>query len=157
MSTSDAQLRATAKYDRENYQHISFKTRKGSRDRIKEAAEASGQSVNGFIKEAVSNAIMNAIGKPLEPSDDEFAKDILIRILKDELAIFYALHPKGAYREIEANLTAVIENEPALSEEFTKILSSGLSMKDKRKAIQKLEREKIEELRDVILDLSYNY
>ena len=71
MSTSDSQLKAIAKYDKENYQHISFKARIGSRDRIKEAAEATGQSVNGFIKNAISNAVMEAIGKPLEITEVE--------------------------------------------------------------------------------------
>ena len=96
MSTSDSQLKAIAKYDKENYQHISFKARIGSRDRIKEAAEATGQSVNGFIKNAISNAVMEAIGKPLEITEVENkyelkrkpAKTIAIVSEKDILPIF---------------------------------------------------------------------
>jgi len=75
MPASEAQLKAIAKYDKENYQHISFKVRIGSRDRIKEAAEATNQSVNGFIKNAISDAMIKAINKPLEPTDNLLTKN----------------------------------------------------------------------------------
>ena len=41
------------KYNKENYERISVVVPKGSRERIKEAAAADGQSVNRYILEAV--------------------------------------------------------------------------------------------------------
>ena len=99
--------------------------------------------------------MMEAIGKPLEPTDDDFAKIMMLRILANALNTTLFLESKKTYKEIETNLTNVIENEPSLREDFAKIISSDLSPKDKRKAIRKLEREKFEEIRDVIIDLLY--
>jgi len=66
MALSDAQKRANAKHDNENFETITFKARKGSKARISEAAEATEKSVNGFIRSAVSNAVEFAINKPME-------------------------------------------------------------------------------------------
>ena len=60
---------AQDKYDRENIETISFKTRKGSRLRLKEAAELSGQSLNGFIRGALNKAVQDVTGSPMEITD----------------------------------------------------------------------------------------
>ena len=115
MATSDSQLKAIAKYDKENYQHISFKARIGSRDRIKEAAEATGQSVNGFIKTAISNAVMESIGKPLESTEVEY---------KDEL------------KRNPGKTTAIVSENDMLP-----LLDPSLSNKDRRQALNTLKRK----------------
>jgi len=153
MPVSDAQLKAIAKYDKENYQHISFKVRIGARDRIKEAAEATNQSINGFIKNAISKAMMEAINKPLEPTDDEAATIILLRILSEELD---KLTPweigRSDIKKIRSHLIDVYETVPVHSEPFVSILSSDLSSKDKKKALRKLEDKKHKELKDTLID-----
>ena len=63
---SDAQRKANDKHDKENFQYITFKARKGSKARIVEAATATGQSTNGFIRSAVNRAVQEATGKPME-------------------------------------------------------------------------------------------
>lgn len=67
MALSDARKKANAKHDKENFQYITFKARKGSRERIVEAATTTNQSTNGFIRAAVSKAVEDAINKPMEP------------------------------------------------------------------------------------------
>lgn len=63
---SEARKRANAKHDKENFQYITFKARKGAKDRIVEAAEATNQSTNGFIRSALNDAVQRITGKPLE-------------------------------------------------------------------------------------------
>jgi len=69
---SDARKRANAKYDKEHFEYVTFKARKGSRARIKKAAEKAGDSTNLFIRKAVNKAVIDAIGKPME--DDTTVK-----------------------------------------------------------------------------------
>jgi len=66
---SDAQRKASDKHDKENFQYITFKARKGAKERIVEAATTTGQSTNGFIRSAVSKAVQEATGKPMEDTD----------------------------------------------------------------------------------------
>ena len=63
---SDAQKKANAKHDKENFQYITFKARKGSKERLKNAATATGQSTNGFIRLSLNKAVQEAIGQPME-------------------------------------------------------------------------------------------
>lgn len=151
MPASEAQLKAIAKYDKENNQHISFKARIGSRDRIKEAAEATGQSVNSFIKAAISKAMMEAINKPLEPTDDEVAKAILLNIILEEINSML-WNDLGERKRIEAKLRDLVENEPTLYEKFINPDLSDTSPKAKKKALRKLEAKERKEIRDLIID-----
>jgi uncharacterized protein (DUF1778 family) len=60
---------AQDKYDKANVETISFKTRKGSRTRLKNAAEATGQSTNGFIRSTLNKAVQEITGSPMEASE----------------------------------------------------------------------------------------
>jgi len=71
MPVSEAKKKSNTKHDKENFQYISFKARKGSRDNIVKAAAATNQSVNGFIRTALSKAVEEAIGEPMEPVRNE--------------------------------------------------------------------------------------
>lgn len=62
---------AQDRYDKENIETISFKARKGSRKRIVEAATATGQSTNGFIRSTLNKAVQEATGAPMEDSAKE--------------------------------------------------------------------------------------
>ena len=63
MAKTEAQMRATNKYDANNYDRISLRIRKDgdqngvSRDSIQKAADASGMSLNAFILQAIAEAI----------------------------------------------------------------------------------------------------
>jgi uncharacterized protein (DUF1778 family) len=57
---------AQDKYDKENIETVSFKTKKGSRARLKQAAEATGQSTNGFIRANLNKSVKDVIGVPME-------------------------------------------------------------------------------------------
>lgn len=50
---SKAQQKAVHKYVKNNYDRIDLTLPKGYKDNIKAAAEAAGESVNGYIKTAV--------------------------------------------------------------------------------------------------------
>lgn len=67
MPVSEAQRRSNAKHDKENWQYITFKARIGSKENIDKAAEAAGLSINGFIRAAVSKAVEDTLGVPMEP------------------------------------------------------------------------------------------
>lgn len=54
MAVSEAQKRATAKYEAKTYDQVKFKVYKGQRETIKAFAEAHGYSMNSFILEAVT-------------------------------------------------------------------------------------------------------
>ena len=66
---------AQDKYDKENIETISFKTRKGSRNRIIKAASLSGQSINGFIRSTINEAIIKITGEPMEDSVNKTKSD----------------------------------------------------------------------------------
>jgi len=66
MPISDAKKKANAKHDKENFQYITFKARKGAKERIVEAATATGQSTNGFIRATLNRAVQEATGNPME-------------------------------------------------------------------------------------------
>lgn len=53
MPASKAQQKAVNKYMKENYDEIKVRVDKGRKDEIKAHAAAHGQSVNGFINEAI--------------------------------------------------------------------------------------------------------
>lgn len=57
MAVSKAQQRATAKYVKENYDRIEVKPIKGSKDRWKAAADASGKSLQQFIIDTMEAAL----------------------------------------------------------------------------------------------------
>jgi predicted HicB family RNase H-like nuclease len=57
---------AQDKYDKANVETVSFKTKKGARSRLKEAAAATNQSTNGFIRAALNKAVQDILGFPME-------------------------------------------------------------------------------------------
>jgi len=57
MTVSEAQKRATTKWEAKTYDRILLRMPKGKRDRIKAAADAEGKSVNGFIMDLIDRAI----------------------------------------------------------------------------------------------------
>jgi len=60
---------AQDEYDRANVETISFKSKKGARIRLKQAASATGQSVNGFIRGALNKAVLGVTGAPMEHNE----------------------------------------------------------------------------------------
>lgn len=54
---SDAQRKAVAKYNAENYEQIQIRVPKGEKDKIKAFAESKGESVNGFVYRAILEAM----------------------------------------------------------------------------------------------------
>ena len=154
MSVSEAQKRSNAKHDKINWQYITFKSRVGSKDRIVEAAAASGLSINGFIRDAISKAVMKATGKTLEPTYEETAKAILLRIV-DEVSSAIPIMPpsnKNERNKIESNFKSAIESNPSLYEDFLRVLTSELPPKSKSKKIREIENKKRKEIWNVILD-----
>ena len=57
MPVSEAQKKATAKYEQQNYDKILLRLEKGKKDRIKNHAESKGESLNGFINTAIDEKI----------------------------------------------------------------------------------------------------
>lgn len=57
MPVSEAQKRATAKYEQQNYDKVLLRLEKGRREIIKAHAEARGESINGFVSRAIDEAI----------------------------------------------------------------------------------------------------
>lgn len=57
MSVSEAQKKASAKYNLKAYDRIELKVKKGEKDSIKAHAEQQGESLNAFINRAIAEAI----------------------------------------------------------------------------------------------------
>lgn len=53
MTTSAAQKRASAKYRKNNYHRVPLDLQHDDYEKLKAAAGAAGESINGFIKKAV--------------------------------------------------------------------------------------------------------
>lgn len=66
MPVSEAQKKATAKYEQQNYDKVLLRLEKGRKDEIKTAAEKQGQSLNGFIVSAIDEKIERITPTPNE-------------------------------------------------------------------------------------------
>jgi predicted HicB family RNase H-like nuclease len=73
---SEKQKEYRDKYDKENFQYITFKAKKGAKERIVEAATAIGQSTNGFIRSSLNEAVERATGRPMEDASPHRVEDI---------------------------------------------------------------------------------
>lgn len=62
--TSKAQQKAVYKYIKNNYDRVNLTLYKGYKDKIKVHAERQGETLNGFINRAISEA-MEREGEPL--------------------------------------------------------------------------------------------
>lgn len=66
MATTKAGQKAVNKYVKNNYDKILFTVSKGKREVLKGFADAQGESVNSYIKKAVSARIKNETGKDID-------------------------------------------------------------------------------------------
>ena len=57
MSVTDAQKRATAKFEHKRYDKILLRLEKGDKEKIRAFAAERGESVNGFIRRAIEEAM----------------------------------------------------------------------------------------------------
>ena len=57
MPVSQAQKKATAKYEQQNYDKILLRLEKGKKEKIKSHAENNGESINGFIKRSIDETM----------------------------------------------------------------------------------------------------
>lgn len=57
MPVSQAQKKATAKYEQQNYDKVLLRLEKGKKDKIKLHAENRGESLNGFVNRAIDEAM----------------------------------------------------------------------------------------------------
>ncbi|MDR2532641.1 MAG: Arc family DNA-binding protein [Oscillospiraceae bacterium] len=57
MPYSEAQKRASMKYNEKAYDRIALRVFKGDKDKIKAFAESNGESLNGFINRIIYEAI----------------------------------------------------------------------------------------------------
>lgn len=65
MPMSDAQYRATKKYNAKSYDRIEISVYKGEKQKIKEYAEKKGLSVNAYITELIRNDMQPKTKKEL--------------------------------------------------------------------------------------------
>ena len=63
MATTEAQRRATMKYKEKAYRRIPLDVRKEYYEEIAKAAEAAGESVNGYIKKAIEERMQREAGQ----------------------------------------------------------------------------------------------
>lgn len=71
MPVSDKKKESNARSDNKHWEYITLKARKGSRERIVQAAQATGESINGFIRAALETAVQDATGQRMEPERPE--------------------------------------------------------------------------------------
>ena len=58
MAVSEAQKKATAKYEQQNYDKVLLRLlEKGKKDKIKAHADSKGESLNGFINRAIDETM----------------------------------------------------------------------------------------------------
>lgn len=57
MPVSQAQKKATAKYEQQKYDKVLLRLEKGKKDKIKSHAESNGESINGFVKRAIDETM----------------------------------------------------------------------------------------------------
>ncbi|MBQ8075502.1 MAG: hypothetical protein IJ237_05905 [Oscillospiraceae bacterium] len=57
MTVRESQMRATAKYNLENYDRVELRLPKGKKEIVKGHAEKQGESLNAFINRAIDTTI----------------------------------------------------------------------------------------------------
>ncbi|MBD5082894.1 MAG: hypothetical protein HDT34_01795 [Clostridiales bacterium] len=57
MAYSEAQKRASLKYNAKAYDRIELKVPKGKKAKIKAFADSKGESINGFVNKAIDKAM----------------------------------------------------------------------------------------------------
>lgn len=64
MAVSEAQKKATAKYEQQNYDKVLLRLlEKGKKDKIKAHADSKGESLNGFINRAIDETMVRDANK----------------------------------------------------------------------------------------------
>lgn len=61
MALSDAQYRATKKYNAKAYDRIEISVHKGDKDKIKKYAESKGKSITAYIYDLIKNDMKESI------------------------------------------------------------------------------------------------
>lgn len=69
MAQTEAQLKASKKYQQEKLEEIKFRVPKGNKARILAHAQAKGESTNAFIYRAVNEAIARDQAASSQDSD----------------------------------------------------------------------------------------
>ena len=62
VAVSEAHIRATRKYEAAHYDAIRFDVPKGDKERIQAAAQAAGQSLAAYIREAIARRMTDDKG-----------------------------------------------------------------------------------------------
>ena len=57
MPKTEAQIRATRKYDAKAYDRIELKVTKGKKDELKAHAASQGETLNGFVNRAIDETM----------------------------------------------------------------------------------------------------
>ena len=70
MPVSQAQKKATAKYEQQNYDKVLLRLEKGKKDKIKLHAENRGESLNGFINKAIDEKMERDKASTTEYSEE---------------------------------------------------------------------------------------
>ena len=63
---SEAQKKAVAKYNAKTYDEIKIRVKKGKKEVLQGIAESQGQSLNGYIKQALQAKIKADTGEEIE-------------------------------------------------------------------------------------------
>ena len=66
MPASKAQQKAVAKYMKNNYEEIKLRIKKGSKQPLQDVAREKGESINGYIKNAVQARYKADTGEDIE-------------------------------------------------------------------------------------------
>jgi len=145
---SEAQKRSNSKHDKEHWEYLTVKAHVGAKERVKEAASKLGKTTNGFMREVLSEAVEKVIGKPLEPSPDDTAKAMYLRIVDDVISQYSRNSKKVSFlaapdmiapemqRKIIEHITDVVEGNPSLYKHLSKALSDDLPPTKKGKEIR---------------------
>ena len=66
MAVTKAQQKAVAKYMKNNYDEIKVRVAKGAKELIQSAAAAKGETINGYIKNAIKAKIKADTGNDID-------------------------------------------------------------------------------------------
>ncbi len=82
MAVSRAQIKATTRYESNNYDKVLLRLPKGQREKIKNHAESTGESINSFVNRAINETMQRDIN-PLK--NEQIAPPILKKPVNADL------------------------------------------------------------------------
>lgn len=101
MKTSEERKAYLKEYWKNNMRRISFALRNDEYDRVHAHVVSRGDSMNGFIKQAINEKIIRDLEGKADPPDRKAMKSIISKVVHDRDLVYNCLLPEMIYSRLD--------------------------------------------------------